>query len=56
MSKEDNQEAVIGETIPSYIRDYLLGARPPENCCVPEDSLPALVEGDLRQASSPSED
>ena len=50
MSKEDNQEAVISETIPSYIRDYLLGARPPENCCVPEDSLPALVEGDLRQA------
>ena len=41
---------MIGETIPSYIRDYLLGARPPENCCVPEDSLPALVEGDLRQA------
>ncbi len=41
---------MISETIPLYIRDYLLGATPPENCCVPEGSLPALVEGDLRQA------
>ena len=49
-SKEYTQEAVIGEAIPRYIRDYLLGATPPEGCCVPEGSLPALVEGDLRQA------
>ena len=41
---------MINETIPSYIRDYLLGVTPPENCCVPKGSLPALVEGDLRQA------
>ena len=43
-------KAMISESIPSYIRDYLLGAKPPKNCCVPEGSLPALVEGDLRQA------
>ena len=37
---------MISETIPGY----LLRAKPPKNCCVPEGSLPALVEGDLRQA------
>ena len=41
---------MISETIPNYIRDYLLGATPPDGCCIPEGSLPALVEGDLRQA------
>ena len=47
---EHISKTVISETIPSYIRDYLLGAKPPNDCCVPEGSLPALVEGDLRQA------
>ena len=41
---------MTSETFPDYIRDYLLGATPPENCCVPEGALPALVVGDLSQA------
>ncbi len=36
--------------IPGYLRDYLLSAKPPEGCCVPEGSLPALVEGRLLEA------
>ena len=35
---------------PGYIRDYVLSAKPPERCGVPDGSLPALAEGRLLEA------
>ena len=31
--------------IPDYIREQVLNARPPDGCCVPEGSIPAVAEG-----------
>ena len=37
-------------TMPNFIREQILYARPPEECSVPDGSLPALVEGHLAHA------
>ena len=31
--------------IPDYIREQVLNAKPPDGCCVPGDSVPAVAEG-----------
>ena len=31
--------------IPDYIREQVLNAKPPDGCCVPEGSVPAVAEG-----------
>ena len=36
--------------IPGYIREYVLNAKPPDGCCVPEGSIPALAEGHFTSA------
>ena len=36
--------------IPHYIREQLLHATPPDDCCVPPGAIPAIVEGHLDTA------
>ena len=31
--------------IPDYIREQVLNAKPPDGCCVPGGSVPAVAEG-----------
>ncbi len=36
--------------IPNYVRAHVLNAKPPDGCCVPEGSIPALAEGHFTSA------
>ena len=36
--------------IPDYIRAQVLNAKPPDGCCVPEGSVPAVAEGHFTSA------
>ena len=36
--------------IPAYIREQVLNAKPPNGCCVPEGSIPAVAEGHFTSA------
>ena len=38
------------ELVPAYIREHVLNAKPPDGCCVPVGSIPALAEGHFTSA------
>ncbi len=41
---------MVRDFVPAYIREQILNAKPPDGCCVPEGSIPALAEGHFTSA------
>ena len=44
------REKIVRDFIPGYIREHILNAKPPDGCCVPEGSIPAIAEGHFTSA------